>query len=298
VLSADRLTIGGDLVVRRLGYGAMQLTGTGVWGEYPDRDAAIDLLRHVVDAGVTFIDTADAYGPHTNETLIHDALSPYPADLVIATKGRFIRGGPGPAHYGAVGNREYLRQCAHLSARRLGVDRLDLYYLHTPSATDVPFEEQIATLAELRTEGLIRHIGLSNVSAEQLRTARQIVDIVAVTAHYNVSDRTGAALLAEAETGGIAFSPWHPTSVSDRGRNATHFAEILQPIADRHGCSLPQLAVAWLLHRSPWMLPIPGTSSPVHFDANLAAAGIPLTPEDVQTVSELVPEAATPSDVS
>jgi pyridoxine 4-dehydrogenase len=293
VLSADNLSIGGDLVVKRLGYGAMQLTGTGVWGEYPDRDAALALLRHVVDAGVTFIDTADAYGPHTNETLIHDALYPYPADLVIATKGGFIRGGPGPTHYGAVGNREYLRQCAHLSARRLGVDRIDLYYLHTPSATDVPFEDQIATLAELREEGLIRHIGLSNVSAEQLRSARRIVEIVAVTAHYNLSDRTGADLLAEAEAAGIAFSPWHPTSVSDQGRNATHFAEVLQPIADRYGCTLPQLAIAWLLHRSPVMLPIPGTSSQAHFDANLEAGDVRLSAEDVSAVTELVPEAAT-----
>jgi pyridoxine 4-dehydrogenase len=284
------ITIGGDLVVNRLGYGAMQLTGRGVWGEYPDRDAAITLLRGVVEAGVTFIDTADAYGPHTNELLIHDALSPYPDNLVIATKGGFIRGGPGPGHYGAVGNREYLRQCAFLSARRLGVERIDLYYLHSPNATDVPFEEQVETLAELQAEGLLRHIGLSNVSAEQFQTARTIVEIAAVTAHFNVSGRTGSAVLSAAEDAGVAFSPWHPTSLSDQGRNATHLADALGPIAARHGVTLAQLAIAWLLHRSPWMLPIPGTSSHTHVVENLDAAQIELTDDEVEAITDLSPE--------
>jgi pyridoxine 4-dehydrogenase len=288
--SPATITIGADLVVKRLGYGAMQLTGRGVWGEYPDRDAAIALLRRVVEAGVTFIDTADAYGPHTNELLIHDALWPYQENLVIATKGGFIRGGPGPGHYGAVGNREYLRQCAFLSARRLGVERIDLYYLHTPSATDVPFKEQVETLAELRAEGLIRYIGLSNVSAEQFQTARTIVDIAAVTAHFNVSGRTGSALLAAAEDAAVAFSPWHPTSLSDPGQNATHLADALAPIADRHGVTLAQLAIAWLLYRSPWMLPIPGTTSIAHFEENLDAAAIELTDDEVTAMTELVPE--------
>lgn len=289
--SAGTITIGGDLVVDRLGYGAMQLTGRGVWGEFPDRDVAIALLRGVVEAGVTFIDTADAYGPHTNESLIHDALSPYPDNLVIATKGGFIRGGPGPTHYAAVGNREYLRQCAFLSARRLGVERLALYYLHSPNATDVPFEAQVEALAELRAEGLIRHIGLSNVSAEQFQTAREIVDIAAVTAHFNVSGRTGTALLSAAEAAGVVFSPWHPTSMSDPGTNATHLADALGPIADRHGATLAQLAIAWLLHRSQWMLPIPGTSSLTHAVENLDAAEIELTDDEVKTITQLVPEA-------
>src|SRR5215470_1149521 len=169
-----------EFTSNRLGYGAMRLTGPGMWGEYPDRAGGIALLRRVVDAGVTFIDTADAYGPHTNEALIHDALHPYPAGLVIATKGGFIRGGPDYADFGAVGNREYLRQSAHLSARRLGVEQIGLYYLHSPHATDVPFADQVATLAELREQGLIRHIGLSNVSPEQFREATDIVDIAAV----------------------------------------------------------------------------------------------------------------------
>jgi pyridoxine 4-dehydrogenase len=209
------LVIGSDLEVSRLGFGAMRLTGPGMWGDFPDREAGIALLRQVIDAGVTFIDTADAYGPHTNEVLIHDALYPYPAGLVIATKGGFIRGGPDYADFGAVGNREYLRQCAYLSARRLGLDHLDLYYLHSPNAADVPFEDQVGTLAELRQQGVIRHIGLSNVSVGQFRAAQRITDIAAVTAHYNIGDRTGAVLLAAAEADGVAFSPWHPTTVAD-----------------------------------------------------------------------------------
>src|SRR6266851_5129390 len=169
-----------EFTSNRLGYGAMRLTGTGMWGEHPDREGGIALLRRVVEAGVTFIDTADAYGPHTNEALIRDALSPYPANLVIATKGGFIRGGPDDADFGAVGNREYLRQCAYLSARRLGLEQIDLYYLHSPNATDVPFVDQVATLAELREQGLIRHIGLSNAIAGQFRAAREVVEMAAV----------------------------------------------------------------------------------------------------------------------
>jgi pyridoxine 4-dehydrogenase len=286
----ETVSVGSDLVVTRLGYGAMQLTGRGVWGEFPDREAAIAVLRGVVASGITFIDTADAYGPHTNETLIHDALHPYPENLVIATKGGFIRGGPGPGHYGAVGSHEYLRQCAHLSARRLGVERIDLFYLHTPSATDTPFEAQVETLAELRAEGLIRHIGLSNVSATQFQQARSIVEIAAVTAHYNVSGRTGADLLAAAEAAGAVFSPWHPTSVTDPGQNATRFADVLDPICAKYGISLPQLAIAWLLHRSPAMLPIPGTTSLAHLEGNIRAADISLTADEVNTITHLVPE--------
>jgi aryl-alcohol dehydrogenase-like predicted oxidoreductase len=284
------LTIGDDLVVGRLGYGAMRLTGPGMWGEAPDRVGAIALLRRVVQAGVMFIDTADAYGPHTNEVLVHDALHPYPANLVIATKGGFIRGGPDYADFGAVGNREYLRQCAHLSARRLGVERIDLYYLHSPNATDVPFADQVATLAELREQGLIGHVGLSNVSVAQFRIAREIVDIAAVTAHYNLGDRTGADLLAAAEAVGVAFSPWHPTTLADRAADAAHLRAALDPICARHDATVAQIAIAWLLRRSPLMLPIPGTSSLEHLEENLAAATIDLAPEDVEAITQLVPE--------
>ena len=263
------LVIGSGLEVSRLGFGAMRLTGPGMWGEFPDRDAGIALLRRVIDAGVTFIDTADAYGPHTNEIL--------------------IRGGPDYADFGAVGNREYLRQCAYLSARRLGLDHIDLYYLHRPDAADVPFEDQVGTLAELRQQGVIRHIGLSNVSVGQFRAAQRITDIAAVTAHYNIGARTGADLLDAAEADGVAFSPWHPTTVADQG-SASHFADVLDPVRDRHHATMAQLAIAWLLHRSPVMLPIPGTTSLDHFQDNLAGTAISLTSAEVQAVTQLIPE--------
>jgi pyridoxine 4-dehydrogenase len=285
------VTIGSDLVVNQLGYGAMRLTGSGMWGEFPDRDAGLELLKRVVQAGVTFIDTADAYGPHTNEVLIHDALYPYPADLVIATKGGFIRGGPDYADFGAVGNRKYLRQCAYLSARRLGVEQIDLYYLHSPNATDAPFEDQVATLAELRQEGVIRHIGLSNVTVDQFLAAREIVDIAAVTAHYNIGDRTGADVLAAAEAAGVAFSPWHPTTVADQGGSA-RLTQALHPICNRHHATVPQIALAWLLHRSPTMVPIPGTSRLEHLKENLDAAAIELTADEMHAITQLAPEGA------
>jgi pyridoxine 4-dehydrogenase len=274
--------------VNRLGYGAMRLTGNGMWGEFPDRGGGIALLRRVVEAGVTFIDTADAYGPHTNEILIHDALYPYPENLVIATKGGFIRGGPGYAGFGAVGNREYLRQCAYLSARRLGVEQIDLYYLHSANATDVPFADQVATLAELREQGLIRQVGLSNCSLDQFQAAREIVDIAAVTAQYNVWDRSGAELLAAAESAGVVFSPWNPTT--NRSGDAAHSGEILGPICEKHGATMSQIALAWLLHRSPSMLPIPGTSNPAHLEENLGAAAITLSAEEVDAITRLFPE--------
>src|ERR1700727_1151125 len=193
------ITIGGDLSVRRVGYGAMKLTGEQVWGPYPDHDHAIRVLRGVVDAGVNFIDTADVYGPHENELLIKEALHPYPEGLVIATKGGFVRGGFDYSTLDAVGNPNYLRQSAHMSAQRLGVDAIDLYYLHSGRALDAPFEDQVGVLAELRQAGLLRHVGLSNVTLEQLRIAQSIVPVAAVTALYNVTVRLGADLLAAAE---------------------------------------------------------------------------------------------------
>ena len=284
------ITIGGDLSVGRIGFGAMQLTGKQVWGEYPDRPAAINLLRTAVDAGVTFIDTADVYGPHTNETLIREALHPYPEHLVIATKGGFVRGGFDYSTLGAVGNPNYLRQAAHTSARRLGVERIDLYYLHSGRATDAPFEEQVATLAALREEGVIRHIGLSNVTLDQLRAAQGIAPIAAVTAHYNVAARTGAGLLRAAEESGAVFSPWHPVRFDETGETEKITA-VLTPIAHRHGATNQQIALAWHLHSSPASLPIPGTTSPAHLADNLAAAGIALTAEEVAAITALAPEA-------
>jgi aryl-alcohol dehydrogenase-like predicted oxidoreductase len=287
---AATLRIGSDLAVGRLGFGAMRLTGPGMWGEFPDRDAGIALLRQVVDAGVNFIDTAGAYGPHTKEMLIHDALHPYPTGLAIATKGGFIRGGPDFADFGAVGNRAYLRQSAYLSARRLGAEHIDLYYLHSPNATDAPFEDQVGTLEELRREGAFRQIGLSNASVEQYRTARGITDIAAITAHYTIGDRTGAGLLAVAEADGVAFSPWFPTTVADQSGTASHMADVLDPHRAKYQATMPQLALAWLLHCSPVMLPIPGTLSPEHFRENLAAASIVLDDDDVDAITNLVPE--------
>jgi pyridoxine 4-dehydrogenase len=283
---ARMITIGGDLTVGRIGYGAMQLTGPKVWGEYPDREGGITLLRQVVDAGVTFIDTADTYGPFTNESLIYDALHPYPDDLVIATKGGFVRGGPEYADRDAVGNRVYLRQCAFTSARRLGVDRIDLYYLHTPDAKDVPFEQQVETLAELQQEGVIRHIGLSNVSAGQFEAARRIVGIAAVTAHYNVGIRLGADLLTAAEAAGVVFSPWHPAAVPS-GDGAGRSDALLGELAVRHGATVQQIALAWQLRRSPLMLPIPGTTSIEHLAENLAAARIALAADEVDAITAL-----------
>jgi aryl-alcohol dehydrogenase-like predicted oxidoreductase len=282
----ETVTIGGDLTVGRIGYGAMQLTGPKVWGEYPDHDKGVALLREVVAAGVTFIDTADAYGPHSNEELIREALHPYPKDLVIATKGGFIRGGPEYGDMGASGDKWYLRQAAYMSMRRLGLDQIALYYLHTPAFTDSPFEEAIATLAGMKADGLIRHIGLSNVSADQLRTAMSITEIAAVTVHYNVAVRLGAAVREVAEEAGIVFSPWHPAAIP-RGREGEPFRAVIDPIATKYDVTPQQIALAWQLHRAPTALPIPGTTGVEHLHQNLAAAGISLTRAEVDAISGL-----------
>jgi pyridoxine 4-dehydrogenase len=284
--SPAQLTIGGDLPVNRIGYGAMKLTGDQVWGPYPDHDHAISVLRGVVGAGITLIDTADVYGPHTNELLIREALHPYPDGLVIATKGGFVRGGFDYSTLDAVGNPNYLRQSAHLSAQRLGVDTIDLYYLHSGRALDAPFEDQIAVLAHLRQDGLIRHVGLSNVTLEQLRIAQTIVPIAAVTALYNVTARVGADLLAAAEEDGIVFSPWHPVTTTD-GPLASRAAEVLPPIAAAHGASVRQVALAWQLQGSPQTLPIPGTTSLAHLRENLEAQSIVLSAEELRAINEI-----------
>ncbi len=292
------ITLGGDLRVGRVGYGAMQLTGPKHWGEYPDRDGGIALLRQAVDAGVTLIDTADVYGPHGNELLIRDALHPYPPHLVIATKGGFVRGGIDYSSVHAVGHPEYLRQSATLSARRLGVERIDLYYLHSGWARDASFADQIGTLAQLRQQGLLRHIGLSNVTVEQLREARRIVEIAAVTAHFNMVARDNGALLAATAEAGAIFVPWQPVSLSPPGSPADTAGpdavrRVLTPIAAAHGATFSQLALAWLLARSPAMMPIPGTTSIAHVRENLAAQDIELTAEEVASIAALAPEVVT-----
>jgi aryl-alcohol dehydrogenase-like predicted oxidoreductase len=278
-----QLTIGGDLRVGRIGYGAMQLTGDQVWGPYPDHDHAIRVLRGVVEAGISLIDTADVYGPHTNELLIKEALHPYPEGLVIATKGGFVRGGYDYSTLGAVGNPNYLRQSARLSARRLGVETIDLYYLHSGRATDAPFEDQVGVLAELRQAGLIRHVGLSNVTLEQLRAAQSIVPVAAVTALYNVTARAGADLRAAAQGDGMVFSPWHPVTTTD-GPLAARAAAVLAPIAAAHGATAQQVALAWQLQGSPVALPIPGTTSLAHLRQNLAAQSIVLSPQELRAI--------------
>jgi pyridoxine 4-dehydrogenase len=283
------VTIGGDLTVGRIGYGAMQLTGPKVWGAYPDHDKGIALLRDVVKAGVTFIDTADVYGPHSNEELIKQALHPYPENLVIATKGGNLRGGPEYSDMTALGNKWYLRQAAYMSMRRLGVEQIDLYYLHTAAFTDVPFEEAIQTLAGMKADGLIRHIGLSNLSAEQLRTAMSITDIAAVTVHYNVAVRIGAAVRQVAEEAGIVFSPWHPAAVPS-GPEGEPFHAVIDPIAQRHGATAQQIALAWQLHRTKNALPIPGTTSVEHLHENLAAANLHLASAEVEAITALAAE--------
>jgi pyridoxine 4-dehydrogenase len=286
---AETVMIGGELSVGPIGYGAMQLTGPKVWGEYPDHDRAVALLREVIAEGVTFIDTADVYGPHSNEELIREALHPYPDDLVIATKGGFVRGGPEYSDLGAVGNRLYLRQSAYMSMRRLGLDHIDLYYLHGPTMTDVPFEEAIATFAEMRDEGLIRHIGLSNVNVDELRTASAITNIAAVTVHYNVGVRLGGKVRELAEDAGIVFSPWHPGAVP-RGEDGAPFHAVVDPIAAKYDATPQQIALAWQLHRTAQALPIPGTTSVEHLEQNLAAAQIALTQDEVDAITGLATE--------
>ena len=281
-----QITIGGDLSVNRVGYGAMKLTGDQVWGPYPDHDHAVRVLRGVVDAGIDLIDTADVYGPHENELLIKDALHPYPEGLVIATKGGFVRGGFDYSTLDAVGNPNYLRQSAQMSARRLGLDVIDLYYLHSGRALDAPFEDQVGVLAELRQAGLIRHVGLSNVTIEQLRTAQSIVPVAAVTALYNVTVRAGADLLAAAEADRIVFSPWHPVTTTD-GPLAPRAAAVLSSIAAEHGATVRQIALAWQLQGSPQSLPIPGTTSLAHLRENLQAQSIALSPQEMGAIDDI-----------
>jgi pyridoxine 4-dehydrogenase len=286
----NRITVADGMTVGRIGYGSMKLTGPQVWGEYPDHAEAVAMLRGVVEAGVDFIDTADVYGPHYNEELIREALHPYPEGLRIATKGGFVRGGPDYSTLGAVGNVNYLRQAAHMSAKRLGVSAIDLYYLHSGTATDAPFEDQVGALAELQRQGLIRHVGLSNVTLDQLRIAQGIVEVAAVTAVYNVTVRVGADLLRAAEQDGIAFSPWHPVTLTDIPERAEHAREVLGPIAGRHAATTQQIALAWLLQRSPVTLPIPGTTSPAHLKENLEARSLTLSDDEMAAITAISPE--------
>ena len=270
------IEIGGDLVVRRLGFGAMRITGPGIWGEPPDADQARATLRRVVELGVTFIDTADSYGPHVSERLIAEALHPYPDDLVIATKGGLVR--PGPGRWDADGRPEHLREACEGSLRRLRLDQIPLYQFHRPDPT-VPLAESLGMLVQLRDEGKIRHIGISNVSLAQLRAAQRITPVVSVQNRYNAADRKSEAMVNTCEQEQIAFLPWAPIQQADSNPAVTEAAK-------RHGASPPQIVLAWLLARSPQMLPIPGTGSPDHAEANIAAASIELTLDEVTAITQ------------
>ncbi len=269
---AGTFTLGGTTPVTRLGYGSMQLTGPGVWGDPADPAEAVRVLRRAVELGVTFIDTADSYGPFVAEELIREALHPYPDHLVIATKAGLTRSGPGD--WRPVGRPEYLRQQCELSLRHLGLERIELYQLHRIDAK-VPLEDQLGELVLLQQEGKIRHIGLSEVSVDQLRQAQEIATIVSVQNLYNLANRSAEDLLEHAEAQGIAFIPWFPLATGSLAGDGGP----LDRLSAELGASPSQLALAWLLRRSPVMLPIPGTSSVAHLEDNLAAAGIELTDE-------------------
>jgi pyridoxine 4-dehydrogenase len=269
--NAGTFTFGDDLEVVRLGYGAMRITGPGIWGEPQDRDEALRVLKRVPELGITFIDTADSYGPNVSEELIAEALHPYADDLVIATKAGLTR--QGPDRWISVGRPAYLRQQCELSLRRLKVDRIDLFQLHRIDP-DVPAEDQIGELKELQDEGKIRHLGLSEVSVDELEAAQKIAPIVSVQNRFNLADRDSLALLEHCTTEGIGFIPWRP--VADQVDD-----DALLEVAAAHDATPSQIALAWLLRLSPVMVPIPGTSSVAHLEENTAAAAIELTDEDV-----------------
>jgi aryl-alcohol dehydrogenase-like predicted oxidoreductase len=270
----------GDLTVRRLGYGAMRITGQGVWGPPPDRDAALSVLRRAVELGVNLIDTANSYGPDVSEELIAEALHPYPEGLVIATKGGFTR--PGPGKWVPNGRPEYLREACESSLQRLRTERIDLYQFHVPDH-DVPYEESIGALKDLQDEGKVNQIGISNVSLEQLATARGIVDVVSVQNRFNLGDRSAVDVLAACQEAGIGFIPWFPLDAGSLAEPGGAAAEI----AERHGATPAQVALAWLL-RTPATLPIPGTGSIAHLEENLAAASLTLSDDEVAELTDAV----------
>jgi pyridoxine 4-dehydrogenase len=277
---AGDVSLGGQLSVHRLGFGAMRLTGEGIWGPPKDRKAALAVLRRAVELGVNFIDTADSYGPYVSEELIAEALYPYPRGLVIATKGGWNR--PGPNQWTHDATPAHLREAVEGSLKRLKLNRIDVYQLHTPDPV-VPFEASVETLAELRKEGKIRLIGLSNVTQEHIERARKIVPIVSVQNRYSFADREWDYVVNYCDSHGIAFIPWFPLGA---GKVA---GEVLNEIAKVHQASPKQVALAWLLRRSPIMLPIPGTSSVEHLEENVAGASVQLTDEECERLAE-VPE--------
>jgi aryl-alcohol dehydrogenase-like predicted oxidoreductase len=272
-VTAATVTIGGDLTVERMGFGALHIAGSGSWGEPRDKRTALALLRRVVERGVQLIDTADSYGPAVSETLIAEALHPYPKGLVIATKGGLTR--PSAGRWDADCRPAHLREACEASLKRLKLERIDLYQLHTVDP-NVPLEDSIGALAELQKQGKIRHIGVSNFDTRQLARARKVATIVSVQNHYNLGDRSSDRVIDVCEKDGLAFLPWYPL----HGRSAVTSSPKLREAARRHQASTAQLVLAWLLRRSPCVLPIPGTSSIEHFEENWAARDITLSDDE------------------
>jgi pyridoxine 4-dehydrogenase len=276
--NAGTIDVGGDLTVNRLGFGAMRVTGAGIWGPPADRDEAKAVLRRATELGINFIDTADSYGPHISEELIHEALHPYPDDLVIATKGGLERTGPG--QWPANGRPEHLIEACEGSLRRLELEQVPLYQFHRPDPT-VPLEDSIGALVTLKEQGKIRHIGLSNVTENQLRRAQRITPIVSIQNRYNVDDRRSESLVDLCEQEQMVFLPWAPIQNLDSNRT-------IQQLAQRYGATPRQIVLAWLLARSPAILPIPGTGSVSHLDDNVAAPAIKLTLAEVASLTDYV----------
>jgi pyridoxine 4-dehydrogenase len=282
--ASGQFSIGGDLTVTRLGFGAMRITGEGVWGEPADPDEARRTLRRVPELGIDFIDTADSYGPEVSERLIRETLHPYKG-LVIATKGGLVR--PGPSQWVPVGKPEYLRQQVILSLRRLGVERIDLWQLHRIDP-NVPQAEQFEAIAAMQKEGLIRHVGLSQVSVAEIKAAQKVLKVATVQNLYNLTDLSSEDVLEYCAAEGIGFIPWFPLAAGSLAKPGS----VLDSIAKRHGASPGQIALAWLLRRSPVMLPIPGTGKVKHLEENVAAAGIRLSDADFDELSALPRQAA------
>jgi pyridoxine 4-dehydrogenase len=274
--TAGTIDLGGDLTVNRMGFGAMRITGKGIWGEPRDRDEAKKVLRRAVELGVTFIDTADSYGPEVSEELIGEALTPYPDDLVIATKGGLTRGGPN--RWSPDGRPEHLIEACEGSLRRLRLEQIPLYQFHRPDRK-VPFEESLGALVQLKEQGKIRHIGLSNVDETRIRAAQAITPIVSIQNRYNVGDREWEPIVDLCEQEQMVFLPWAPIQDTDRNRALTE-------IAERHGATPRQIVLAWLLARSPSILPIPGTGSVDHLEENLAAVDIRLDGHEVEALTK------------
>jgi aryl-alcohol dehydrogenase-like predicted oxidoreductase len=273
--AAGTIEIGGDLTVNRMGYGAMRITGDGIWGDPPDRDRARAALRRAIELDVNFIDTADSYGPEVSETLIAETLYPYPDDLVIATKGGLVR--PGPGRWDRDGRPEHLREACEGSLRRLRLEQIPLYQFHSPDPK-VPLADSLGALAELKAEGKIRHVGVSNFSPEQVAEAQRIVPVVSVQNRYNSRDRSSEPVLDLCTQEALAFLPWAPIQETER------IAAVLTA-AKRLGVSERQVALAWLLAHSPQILPIPGSGSPEHVEDNIAAAGLELTAEEYNSIT-------------